>query len=436
MLDIKYIRENEAKIRQAIIDKGLKLNLENLLDLDEKRRTLKQEIDELRQKRNEIAKMVKNGKKDENLIKNGKEVKILLSKLENRYFKVKKEFERLMLYVPQISSKDTPVGKDENDNVVVEEVGKKPNFSFKPKDHIELGKALDIIDFERGVKVAGYRGYYLKNEGALLAMAIMMYALDKMAQHGYTPTIPPTIVKEFTLLGSGYFEGAEYNPKQDDIYQVTATEKEANGSINKDKKFLIGTAEPSLLAYYAGETLSEKDLPLKLCGFSSCYRSEIGSYGKDTKGLYRVHEFMKVEQVILAKADINESDKLQQEMMQITKEMYDEIGFNYYRILLMCTGEQSAGKYKYYDMEIWSPGSERWAETASASNFLDWQARRLDVKYVTKQKEKKYVYMINNTALPTPRIIIAILENFQQKDGSVKVPKVLQKWVGKELIKR
>jgi seryl-tRNA synthetase len=433
MLDIKFIRANKEKVRKAIIDKNLKLNLEYLFDLDEKRRTLKVEVDELRQKRNEIADQIKTTEKKEELIKNGREVRKILVQLQDKYNKVKKEFERLMWYVPQIPSSDTPVGKGEDDNVVVEEKGKKKTFKFKPKDHIELGMSLDILDLKRGAKVGGYRGYYLKNDGVLLVMGIMMYALKKLISEGYTPIIPPTLVKEFALLGSGYFEGDKHDSSVDNIFRIASEKKEVNGKVTKDDMFLVGTAEPSLLAYYANEILDKKQLPIKLCGFSQCYRSEIGSYGKDTKGIYRVHEFMKVEQVVVMEADIQKSEETLDEMIDITREMYEELGFTY-RTLLMCTGEQSAGKYKYYDMEVWVPGLARWAETASASNFLDWQARRLNVRYKDDDGANKFTYMLNNTGLPTPRILIALLENYQQKDGSVEVPKVLKDWVGKEVI--
>ncbi len=436
MLDIKFIRENKHKIQQAVINKGLRLNLEHLLDLDAKRRLLKQKVDQLREKRNEIAKKIKtsSNKDKTNLIENGKEVKSLLIQIEKRYAKVDAEFKRLMMYVPQIPSKDTPIGKGPENNLVVDIKGQKPKFNFKPKTHIEIGKALDILDFERGAKVAGYRGYYLKNEGVLLALGLMMYGLNKLISKGFTPMIPPTLIKEFTLLGTGYFEGASYNEETDNIFKIASSKKELNGTISKDNLFLTGTAEPPLLAYHAGEILDFKQLPIKLCGFSQCYRSEIGSYGKDTKGIYRVHEFIKVEQVVIMEADIEKSEKTQQEMIDITKEIYDELGFHH-RTLLMCTGEQSAGKYKYFDLEVWTPGLKRWAETASASNFLDWQARRLNVKYRDKDGNIKYTYMLNNTVLPTPRIIIALLENFQQKDGSVAVPNVLQKWTGVKIIK-
>jgi len=266
-----------------------------------------------------------------------------------------------------------------------------------------------------------------------MTLAMMNYAMNKMSEKGYNPMIPPTLVKGFALFGSGYFKGLNYNPEIDEIYQVATSDKEATGELSKEQKFLVGTAEPSLLAYFSGETLKEEDLPIKICGFSPCYRSEIGSYGKDTKGLFRVHEFFKVEQVVISKADIEESNKLQDEMVKISQEIHDELGFTHH-LLQICTGDMSAGKYRAFDIESWLPGMNRWAETGSASNFLDWQARRLDIKYIDKDGNKKFAYLLNNTALPSPRPLIAILENNQQEDGSVLIPKVLQKYIGKERI--
>jgi seryl-tRNA synthetase len=219
----------------------------------------------------------------------------------------------------------------------------------------------------------------------------------------------------------------------DEIYQVATTDKEASGEESKDKKFLVGTAEPSLLAYYADEVLKEEDLPIKVSGYSQCYRSEIGSYGKDVKGMYRVHEFMKVEQIVVAPADAAMMDKLQDEMTAISAEMHEELGLPYRR-LQICTGDMSAGKYRQFDLEAWLPGMNRWAETGSSSSFGDWQSRRLNIKYTDKDGERKYAYLLNNTALPSPRVFIAILENYQTADGKVMVPEVLQKYVGKKII--
>lgn len=431
MLDIKFIRENTEKIKKAITNKNINFDLDRLLELDKKRIALTQEMEGLNSLKNDLNDLMKTAKDDEEkkeIIEKGKEIKKKIEEKEPEFKNLKKEYEELMEKVPIIPSPDTPVGKSDAENVEIHVWGEKPKFDFPAKDHIQIGKDLDILDLERGVKVAGFRGYYLKNEGALLVMALMHYALGKMVEKGYQPMIPPTLVKEFALHGSGYFKGPEYNPEVDEIYQIATRDKEAGGEISKDRKFLVGTAEPSLLAYYSGETLKEDQLPMKICGYSQCYRSEIGSYGKDTKGMYRVHEFMKVEQIVLCRADIEEAKKFQEEMISISKEMHEELEIPY-RQIIICTGDLSAGKYRQYDLEAWMAGMNRYGETGSASIFLDWQSRRLNVKYADKDGNKKYVFMLNNTALPTPRIFIAILENFQQADGSVKIPEVLRKYI-------
>lgn len=430
MLDIKYIRENSEGIKKAAINKNINLDVDRLLELDDKRRKVLAEIESLNAQKNDLNEQMKAASDEEkkDIIERGKLVKEEIGKREPELEEVKKQYDLLMVKVPVIPSKDTPVGKDDSGNVEVYVKGEKPNFNFQPKDHIQLGKDLDIIDFERGTKAAGYRGYYLKNEGALLVMAMMMLALHKMVEKGYRPIIPPTLIKGFALFGSGYFKGLDYDPNIDEIYQVATSDKESDGKTSKEKKFLVGTAEPSLLAYFSDEVLEGKKLPIKVCGFSPCYRSEIGSYGKDTKGLYRVHEFFKIEQVVVAKADVEQSTKIQEEMVGISEEIHKELGLPY-RKLQICTGDMPAGKYRAFDLEAWMPGMNRWGETGSASNFLDWQARRLNVKYKDDEGKKQYAYLLNNTALPSVRPLIAVLENYQQKDGSVKIPDVLKKYM-------
>ncbi len=437
MLDIKFIKDNKEKIKEAIKNKNISLDLDELLALDEERRKMQARIDYLRAQRKEIAKQFKGVRPSEEQIRRGKEIKKEIAKQEEEFKKINEKYEELMVKVPTIPAPDTPVGKDDSENVEIYRWGEPSKLDFKFKDYIELARSLDLLDFERGVKVAGYRGYYVKNEAVFLQIGLMMYALNKLVQKGFTPIIPPTLVREFVLFGSGYFAGKKYNPEIDEIYKIENREKLADGTETKESKFLIGTAEPSLLAYYAGEVLEEKDLPIKFCGFSQCYRSEIGSYGKDTKGIYRVHEFMKVEQVCICRADVEESDKLHQEMVEISKEMHEELGLPY-RVLRICTGDMSAGKYKMFDIEAWIPSRDDYGETGSASNFLDWQARRLNVKYKDKKGNKKYVYMLNNTAIPSPRFLIAIMENYQQADGSIVVPEVLRKYMpnNKDIIKR
>ncbi|HBI34244.1 MAG TPA: serine--tRNA ligase [Candidatus Moranbacteria bacterium] len=431
MLDIKFIRENKEKIADAAVKKNIDLDLKQLLAVDKERLSLLQEVEQLLALKNDLNEMIKSAANDverKEIIEKGKEIKTKLEIKEPQYKKIKEEFEDLMVKVPNIISADTPIGKSDEDNVEIERNGEIPKFDFEIKDHIQLGKDLDILDLEKGTKVAGFRGYYMKNEGASLMMALMMYAMNKLIEKGYSPMIPPTLVKGAALFGTGYFKGKEYDSEVDEVYEVASGDKEADGKSSKEKKFLVGTAEPSLLAYYSDEVLKEEQLPIKIVGYSQCYRSEIGSYGKDTKGFYRVHEFMKVEQVVLMAADEEESIKMHDAMLEISKEVHEELGLPY-RVLKICTGDLSAGKFRAYDIEAWMPSRDSFGETGSASNFLDWQARRLNVKYADKNGEKKHVYMLNNTVLPSPRPFIAILENFQQSDGSVLIPEVLRKYM-------
>src|SRR3989339_133160 len=435
MLDIKYIRENAEQIKEAAKNKNITIDIDKLLKTDDERRALQTKIDELRAERNELAKTNKKGKPTEEQVNKGRDIKENIAQKEEELEKINDEYTGLMVKVPTIPSPDTPIGKSEHENIEHFKWGEPTKFDFEPKDHIQIAKNLDLFDTERGAKVAGYRGYYVKNEGVSLQMALMMFALEKLISRGFMPMIPPTLVREFALFGSGYFAGKNFNENIDEIYKIENFGVDAEGKQNKENKFLIGTAEPSLLAYYANEVLDEGQLPVKMCGFSQCYRSEIGSYGKDTKGLYRVHEFMKVEQVVVSKADLAESDALQKQMVDISKEMHRELGLPYH-LLQICTGDMGPGKYRQYDLEAWLPGMNRWAETGSASTFLDWQSRRLNVKYVTKEGEKKFAYLLNNTAMPSPRPFIAILENFQTKEGTVRIPEILQPYTGFAEIER
>lgn len=424
MLDIKFIRENADAVKDAADKKHIDPKIiDELLTVDADRRTAMAATEALRAEQKKA--------KDRDT---GAALKAKFKEQEEKLKPLEQKFDELMVRVPNIISPDTPVGRSDADNQEIFHWGTPRKFDFTPKNHIELGEALDILDFERGAKVGGFRGYYIKNDGVLLAMGIMMYAINKMVQKGYTPMIPPTLIKGAALFGSGYFKGGEYDPEVDEIYQVATSDKESTGEKSAEKKFLAGTAEPSLLAYYSGEVVKADQLPIKLAGYSQCYRSEIGSYSKDVKGMFRVHEFMKVEQVVLATADIDAANKLQDEMTAISGEMHEELGLPYRR-LAICSGDMSAGKYRAFDLEAWLPGMNRWAETGSASNFTDWQSRRLNVKYVDAATgEKKYVYMLNNTALPSPRIFIALLENYQTKDGLIEVPEILEPYIGKQFI--
>lgn len=433
MLDIKFIRENQDLVRKAIQQKGVDLDLDCLLELDRKRKELATKTEELRRKGNEIAAKMKNKdlsqEEREGFIVQGRELREQISNgLEKELAEVEKEYDQLMLLTPNIPSVDTPIGPDETHNKEIYRWGEPKKFDFSIKNHVELGTSLDILDLEKGVQISGYRGYYLKNEGVLLHLGLMWYAIKKLAGKGFQLMIPPTLVKEFALIGSGHFPLGK-----DEIYQIVNPGKLATGEAEKNPLFLVGTSEPSVLAYYVNQKLDEKDLPIKVAGFSQCYRSEVGSYGKDTKGIYRIHEFMKVEQVIICKDDIEESNRYFEEMRAIAQEILEDLELPY-RVVQACTGDMGAGKYKMYDIETWMPSRDSYGETHSDSNLTDWQARRLNIKYRNKKGENRYVYTLNNTAIASPRILIAILENYQQKDGSVVVPKVLREWVGKDFL--
>ena len=416
MLSIDFIRQNKELVKKEAAEKQLDPKVvDQLLAVDEERRELIQKIETLRQQRKTASQ-----KRD---IETGKKIKEELGKLEPELKRKEEEYKNLMLLIPNISSPDTPLEDRE-----IYHWGKKPEFDFPPLSHLELGEKLDLIDLKKGAQTAGFRGYYLKNEAAELHFALLFYAWQKIISKGFKPLLPPTILREFALLGSGHFPFG-----REDIYQIANPGKLESGEKMSEPLFLAGTAEPSLLAYFANETLKEEDLPVKVCGWTQCYRSEVGSYGRDTQGIYRIHEFMKVEQVVLCPADEKLSDEWLEKMRIYSEEILRDLELPY-RVIQVGKKEMGAGKRKMYDLETWMPSRQGYGETHSDSNLTDWQARRLNIKYKTKKGETKFVYCLNNTVLASPRILIAVLENFQRKDGSILIPKVLQKLVGKEKI--
>jgi seryl-tRNA synthetase len=415
MLDINFIRENSDKIKKVCQAKGIALDVNKLLSLDKNRRKLIKESESLRFEQKKL------GKEDR---EKAKKIKDNFKNLDVQLKEIKKEYQELMLLVPNIYSNDTPVGKDEKGNKEAYKWGKIPKFNFPIKNHIQLVRDLDLADFEKGAKVSGFRGCFLKNELAFLQMALIMYSVQKIVNKGFELMIPPTLLKEFALIGSGHFPTGK-----EDVYQVANPGKLADGKPIKEPLFLAGTSEPPLLAYFSDSVFKEKDLPIKVSGFSQCYRSEIGSYGKDTKGLYRLHEFMKVEHIVLCRNDNKESDKWLEKMKENSEEIVKDLKLPY-RVLQICTGDMGDGKRKMYDIETWIPSRNTYGETHSASNMSDWQPRRLNIKYKTSKGEIKYVHALNDTVIACPRILISLLECYQQKDGSVKIPKVLQKYLG------
>ncbi|PIQ73004.1 serine--tRNA ligase [Candidatus Roizmanbacteria bacterium CG_4_10_14_0_2_um_filter_36_35] len=415
MLSLDFIRTNKAKILEAAKNKGRQVDLDKIISLDDERRKLIQQTQKLREERNKLAKQGKPHSAEGSV--RGREIKDELKKIEEKLAKIQSQLDLLISYVPNVPLDEVPIGKDATGNKELRKWGDLPKFDFKPKSHIELGEDLDLIDLERGAKVSGFRGYFLKNQAALLQSALMFYVFNKLVKKDYTPIIAPAVIKGFALFGCGQFPWGEQ-----DTYKL-----------NDEDAYLAGTAEQPVTSYYSGEILNEKDLPKKFVAFSPCFRKEAGAYGKDTKGLYRLHEFWKVEQVIIGKNDIEEAKELHEELQKNCEEILQDLKLPY-RVLLMCTGDMGEPQMKKYDTETWMPSRQAYGETMSNSIMGDFQTRRLKIKYRKKDGSTEYCFSLNNTALASPRILIAILENYQQKDGSITIPKILQPLVGFEKI--
>jgi len=412
MLDIKFIRDNLELCKTAAVNKNRVVDWDALLAHDEKRRQLIGKAEVLRAERNEVSKT-----RTEEGMSRGKAIKEELKAIDEELRGVEEQFNALMLTVPNVPDPSVPVGKDESGNIEIKKWGEVTSFDFTPKDHIELSKSLDLIDFDRGAKVGGSRAYFLKNEGAMLELAVLMYTFQKLVAKGYTPLIAPSLTKEFTFFGVGHFPWS-----RDEVYHL-----------EKDDMYISGTAEVPVTAYYSDEVLTEKDLPKKFVAFSPCFRREAGSYGKDTRGVYRIHQFNKIEQVIISTAETNNSLTLHEELLANSEEILKDLKLPY-RVLLMCTGDMGEPQVKKYDIETWMPGRGGYGETMSDSFMGDFQARRLKMRYKAGDGTTRFCHTLNNTAIASPRILVAILENYQQADGSVVIPDVLVPFVGKKKI--
>jgi len=408
MLDIKFIRENPELIKEAARKKGVSVDIDKLLAVDERRRHILKELEEKRAKQNALSKGGPKAPTElETLKKLKEEAKVLKEEIKG----VEKEFDGLMLLVPQVPDPSVPEGRGDADNKEIKRWGEPPKFNFKPKDYMALMAGLDLVDTERGAKVSGFRGYFLKNEGLLLSFALWDFTLEKLIKKGFVPLLAPAIAKEFNFAGTGWLPQGK-----SEVYKIG------------DDEFLIGTAEVSVMGYHADEILEEKDLPQKYIAFSSCFRSEAGSYGKDVKGIFRVHEFFKMEQVVLCKTSHEESVKWHEEITKNAEEIIQALKLPY-RVVINCAGDLGLGQVKKYDIETWLPSQERYRETHSSSYFHDFQTRRLNIKYRDADGKLQFAHSLNNTALATPRIIANILEDYQTKKGTVKIPKVLQKYM-------
>ncbi len=412
MLDIKFIRENKDLIKKNCENRNVPCRIERLLELDDKRRELITKIDELKAEKNRLNEALKAGGDKEEIIEKGKRVKNELEKNEPELDEVLKEWKTILMQIPNITHPAAPIGKDESENKEIERYGEPPKFDFEPKSHEELMEKLDLIDFKRAAKVSGSKFYYLKNEGALLELALVRFALDKLIAKGFIPFITPDLAKDEILEGIGF------NPRGPET-QVYSVE-------NSDLS-LIGTAEITMGGYHKDEIIPEEKLPLKYAAFSHCFRTEAGGYGKHSAGLYRVHQFSKVE--MFAYALPEDSEKIHTEFKNIEVEIFKDLGVPF-RVVDICTGDLGGPAYRKYDLEAWMVSKNGWGEVTSTSDTTTYQSRRLNIKVERKNGTKEFLHMLNGTAIAVSRAIIAILENYQQKDGSILMPEVLQKYLG------
>lgn len=435
MLDIKFIRENADAVRKAAADKRIACDLDRLLEVDRLRRELQLELDTLREKVKENGQLVgllRNPRSEgyKKALGSGKSpadlsaeadriqaelaaVKPRIKELEDTEGPVLAEFNALMHTVPQPADPEVPLGKDESENVELRRVGEVRRFEFEPKDHVALGTALGILDLERGVKLAGARNYLLRGDGALLHQAVLRLAQDMMVARGFVPMTVPVLVREEVMYGTGYFPTG-----RDQAYLC-----------ERDALSLVGTAEVPLTAFHMDETLAEADLPIKLCATSTCFRREAGAAGKDTHGLYRIHLFDKVEQVIICRNDTHESRRFHRDILQNAEDVLNALALPY-RVVNVCSGDLGMGQVQKFDIETWMPSRKGYGETHSASRFYEFQARRLKLRYRDAAKKVHYCHTLNNTVIASPRILIPILELGQNADGSVTIPTVLRPYMG------
>lgn len=417
MLDMTWIRDNEDTVRRTVEWKKINLDVSELLEADERRRRLRQETEARRAARNTLSKEV------ERLLRAGeaeageaakqqvRAVNAELGTLEAALEETERRWRGLMLLVPNPVSADTPMGRDDTDNVELRRVGEPPAFDFAASDHVELGERLGLLDLARGVKIGGPRSYVLKDAGLRLHLAVQQLALDVLAERGFTLLDVPVMVRPEALERTGFFPAG-----RDQTYELA-----------DENRWLAGTSEASLVSYYSDEIVNLEEGPLKLAGISACYRREVGSAGRDVRGLYRVHQFAKVEQVVLCDAD--SSERMLQEITANAEHLLRLLELPY-RVVAVCAGDMAAKTHKQYDIETWMPSREAYGETHSASNLLDYQARRSNIRYRDADGRLHFCHTLNNTAVATPRILIPLLENHQQEDGSVRIPQALRKYMG------
>lgn len=419
VLDIKFIRENLDIVKLAAKKKKMSVDLDRLMVVDSSRREIMSQMEVKKAEQNQVSEgipIVTDPAARQQLIEQMQALKAQIQADEEALKPVMVEWQSLMLQVPNVPDMTVPDGESDADNEEVKTWGEKTKFGFEAKDHVDLMTAHNMVDFERGTKVHGFRGYYLLGDGARLSWAIWNYANDFFLEKGFTPVLPPLIVRKANLYGTSHLPN-----DADDVYRT------------QDEDYLIGTSEVSVMGYYADEIIDKELLPVKFLGFSPCFRREAGSHGKDTRGLIRVHEFYKMEQVMLCEASHQESVKWHEWINRNTEEFIESMGIPY-RTVLNCGADIGQGQVKKYDIELWVPGEETYREISSASYFHDFQTRRFNIRYRDENGKIQYAHSLNCTAIPTPRILVSLMENFQQADGSVKIPEVLQKYFGKEVI--
>jgi seryl-tRNA synthetase len=410
MLDIKFIKENKDLIKEGARKKRIEFDVDKLIEVDDKRRALLSRIEEKRAEQNaaslEIVKAM--GPEKANLLEKMRFLKEELSKEEAELSEIMHEWQILMLSVPNVPDISVPEGESDEDNQEIRRWGEIPNFEFTPKTHYDLMTSLDMADFQRGTKVAGFRGYFLKNDGARLIWALQRFVEDRfMNRDRFQPMIVPSLVRREPFMGTGYLPQSE-----EDLYKT------------QDGEYLSGTAEVATMGYYMDEVVEKKDLPIKFFSFSPCFRREAGSHGKDEKGVFRIHEFVKYEQVVMCEASHEESVKLHEELTANSEALLQELGLPYH-VVVNCGADLGLGQVKKYDIEAWMPSENKYRETHSSSYFHDFQSRRLNIRYKDEDGKLKYVHSLNNTALAMPRILCQIVENYQEADGSIRIPPVL-----------
>jgi len=414
MLDIKFIRDNLDIVKAAAKKKHVEVDLDRLVVVDDKRKALQQAYDKHRAAQNEMSTKIAqaDAAMREAMIQEMKIVKEQLQKDEAALKKVMQEWQGLMVQVPNVPDFSVPDGDSDADNMEVRVHGTIPSFSFSPKSHIELMQALDMVDLDRGAKTAGFRGYYLKNDGALLSYALWQFVVDTFTRKGtYTPMLVPSLVRREPFIGTGYLPQSE-----EDLYKT------------QDDAYLAGTGEVATMSYYMDEVLDQAQLPLRFLAFSPCFRREAGSHGKDTKGLVRVHEFYKFEQVVLCEANHQTSVEHHEELTKNAEELLQALELPYH-VVVNCGGDLGLGQVKKYDIEAWVPSEKVYRETHSASYFHDFQTRRLNIRYRDTEGKLRFVHSLNNTALAMPRILVPMIENYQEEDGSIRIPRVLQPYM-------